>query len=93
MSADENPDWSAIAGDKTFISDTGAEMRATRGGAQISVGRYAVWAPLSSGNGENGGAGGHRVVEVSSSLSALMAKYGVPADRVLSLAVPEKRDV
>lgn len=80
-------DWSAVAANRMFISDTGTEVGATRGGAEMRVARYAAWAPLPDGNE------GHRVVEVSSDLRALMAKYDIPPDRVLSLSPPERRDV
>lgn len=71
-------DWGALMSNKVFISDLGTEQEVMVNDEAVTLGRYAVWSPVS-------GSGNHCVVEVGGDLAALCAKYGVPDDRIGTL--------
>lgn len=71
--------WSELMENKLFITDMGVSMTSVIDGSEVTVGRYAVWAPVTNSTG-------HQAIEVSSDLISLMEKYGVPEERVCRLA-------
>ena len=73
------PEWSELMKNNFFITDLGTEQSTLIGGAQVVVGRYAVWSPSKN-------ARQHAIVEVGSDLSALQKKYSVSDDRICRLA-------
>lgn len=62
-----------------FISDLGETQTVQNNGEEISIGQYAVWAPIS-------GTTRHQIVEVSDNLDYLMEKYNIPKDNICRLA-------
>ena len=70
-------DWQETFSGQTFISDLGEEQRVETGEKEITLSRYAAWAPVGEKN--------HQIVEVSDDLNMLMEKYNVPNDRVCVL--------
>ncbi len=80
--AENTISWSHLTENKAFISDLGANQDAELNGTHIRVGRYAVWSPLR--NSKN-----HQVVEVSNDLTALIEKYKIPSERILTLVREE----
>lgn len=73
------PEWNELMRNKFFITDLGAEQCANIDGAQVTVGRYAVWSP--SKNQPR-----HAIVEVGSDLDMLKKKYSVPDERICRIA-------
>ncbi len=71
-------DWTELMAGRVFITDLGAPRESQVEGETVTLERYAVWSPMQSGEG-------HTVVEVGADLDALMARYGVPSDRVCTL--------
>ncbi len=71
-------DWTELMAGRTFITDLGAPRESRVEGKPVTLERYAAWSPMKGGEG-------HTVVEVSGDLAALMARYGVSADRVCTL--------
>lgn len=71
-------EWAELMREKTFITDLGSGRAVPVGDAEQTLGRYAAWSPLK-------GRDGHAIVEVSSDLDTLMARYRVPRDRVCAL--------
>lgn len=72
-------DWTELMAGRVFITDLGVSRESQVEGKTVILERYAVWSPLQGG-------GGHTVVEVGGDLEALMARYGVPSDRVCALS-------
>lgn len=72
--------WEELMEEKAFITDLGAEQESVVEGQETTVGRYAVWSPLT--NSKN-----HQVVEVAENLEYLRKKYRIPEERVCRLAV------
>lgn len=62
-----------------FISDLGETQTVQNNGEEISIGQYAVWAPIS-------GTTRHQIVEVSDNLDYLMEKYNISKDNICRLA-------
>lgn len=72
--------WEEMFSGKCFISDLGEEQLIRNGeDAEITLGRYAAWAPFPEGKN-------HQIVEVGNDLEELMKKYHIPQDRVCILA-------
>lgn len=71
-------EWAGLMRGKPFITDLGGSRTVSVRGEEQTLGRYAAWSPLK-------GRDGHTIVEVSSDLAALMARYRVPRDRVCAL--------
>lgn len=61
-----------------FISDLGEPQTVQNDGEEISIGQYAVWAPII-------GTTRHQIIEVSENLDYLMEKYDIPSDNVCKL--------
>ncbi len=61
-----------------FISDLGETQTIQRNDKEITLGQYAVWAPIS-------GTSRHQIVEVSDDLDYLMKKYDISKDNVCTL--------
>lgn len=61
-----------------FISDLGETQTVENDGEEMSVGQYAVWAPIR-------GTTRHQIIEVSENLDYLMEKYNIPSDNVCTL--------
>lgn len=61
--------------DKLFITDVGASERLDIDGQEATVGRFAVWSPMTVGNH-------HAVIEVAEDLAFLQNKYGIPDEMV-----------
>lgn len=72
------PEWNELMQNKFFITDLGAEQNALIGGAQVTIGRYAVWSPAKNSRQ-------HAIVEVGSDLDALRKKYSVSDERICRL--------
>lgn len=70
--------WEELFSGKCFVTDLGSKQLVEQGGETLTVGQYAVWAPMNTGNG-------HQIVEVSDNLAALTEKYHIPADCVCTL--------
>lgn len=68
-------EWLKLMENKFFITDLGAEQKATINGEPATVGRYAVWSPAKK-------ARQHSIVEVGSNLEALKKKYAVSDERI-----------
>lgn len=66
--------WREFAKRQPFLTDLGEESSAAAGGP----GRYAVWSPMSSGDG-------NCIVDVSDDLGALLEKYRLSSDRLCIL--------
>lgn len=73
------PEWNELMQNKFFITDLGAEQNASIGGAQVTIGRYAVWSPSKN-------VCQHAIVEVGSDLDVLKKKYSVPDERICRVA-------
>lgn len=76
-------DWNELMDGKAFITDLGVGKKEVINGEEVSVGQYAVWSPVTNSTG-------HQVIEVSDNLEALMNKYSIPQERVLSLAANDR---
>ncbi len=72
-------DWNELMKDKTFITDLGVSKTSMIGNEEVTVGRYAVWSPLTNSQS-------HQIIEVGEDLDALMKKYSIPEGRVCRLA-------
>lgn len=72
-------EWNQIMKGKTFITDMGVSRTSVINDEEVTVGRYAVWSPVS--NSES-----HQVIEVGEDLDLLKSKYGIPEERVCRLA-------
>mgnify|MGYP007069877149 CR=1 FL=1 len=70
-------DWQETFSGQTFISDLGTEQKVESGDKEITLSRYAAWAPVGEKN--------HQIVEVSDDLNMLMEKYKVPSDMICVL--------
>lgn len=68
-------EWNELFSGKVFISDLGAPSETEIDGKSVTVGRYAVWSPVSNCDR-------HQVIEVGDNLEALVKKYNVPAERI-----------
>lgn len=71
-------EWNEIMEGKLFITDLGADREVQLEGKDITLGRYAVWAPIQNCDR-------HQIVEVGRDLAALQQKYQVPDERVCKL--------
>lgn len=72
------PEWNELMEGKLFITDLGADREVQLEGKGVTLGRYAVWAPIRNCDR-------HQIVEVSGSLSHLQQAYRVPDERVCKL--------
>ena len=72
-------DWSQMMKNKTFITDMGISRISVIDGKEVTVGRYAVWSPVTNSQG-------HQVIEVGENLDELKRKYSIPEERVCRLA-------
>ena len=66
--------WSEFARRQPFLTDLGEGGSAAAGGP----GRYAVWSPMTAGDG-------NCVVDVGDDLGALLEKYHLSAERLCVL--------
>ncbi len=66
--------WNEFAGKLPFLTDLGEGSSVVLGGP----GRYAVWSPMSAGDG-------HCIIEVGDDLGALLGKYSLSSDRLCTL--------
>lgn len=66
--------WNEFAGKLPFLTDLGEGSSVVSGGP----GRYAVWSPMSAGDG-------HCIIEVGDHLGALLGKYSLSSDRLCTL--------
>lgn len=71
--------WSELMKNKPFITDMGVSRTSVIDGKEVTVGRYAVWSPVTNSTG-------HQVIEVSEDLDELKHKYNIPEERVCRLA-------
>lgn len=71
--------WSELMKNKPFITDMGVSRTSVINDEEVTVGRYAVWSPVSNSTG-------HQVVEVGEDLDELKRKYSIPEERVCRLA-------
>lgn len=71
--------WSELMKNKPFITDMGVSRTSVINDKEVTVGRYAVWSPVSNSTG-------HQVVEVGEDLDELKRKYSIPEERVCRLA-------
>jgi len=71
-------EWEKLTKDKVFISDLGESQQVEINGEPTMLGRYAVWAPVPQSSR-------HQVVEVGDDIDALMQKYHVSEELVLTL--------
>ena len=72
-------DWASLMKNKPFITDLGDNQSAQISGTEVTLGRYAVWSPVTNSDG-------HQVVEVGADLQELMRKHNIPTERVCKLA-------
>lgn len=72
-------EWSELMKNKAFITDMGISRTSVIDGKEITVGRYAVWSPVTNSRS-------HQVVEVGEDLDELKRKYNIPEERVCRLA-------
>lgn len=70
--------WHEMFSGKKFITDLGSGQPAEINEGNEPVGRYAVWSPLGEKN--------HQIVEVSSNIDELKAKYGISDHMICTLA-------
>lgn len=63
---------------RLFISDLGEPQTIEENGKQITLGQYAVWAPIQ-------GTSRHSIIEVGDYLDDLMQKYHISKDNVCKL--------
>lgn len=71
-------EWDCLMGGKAFITDLGKDHTVMVKEVEQTLGRYAVWSPMK-------GRDGHTIVEVSSDLTGLMCRYGIPVERVCTV--------
>ena len=76
----ETAEWNEIMNKQCFITDLVTEQTATLNGKQLTIGRYAVWAPTKNDPTR------HAILEVDSDLAYLQKKYGVKDDKICTLA-------
>ena len=74
--------WNEIMKNEVFITDLGENKTSVINGKEVVVGRYAVWSPVSNGEG-------HQVIEVGEDLEFLMEKYNISQDKVCKLLTKE----
>lgn len=74
-------DWDSMVKDKVFMTDLGEDRTVEVEGKQMTLGRYAVWAPIPR-------AGRHQVVEVGSDSDQLARKYNIPEELCLRVMSP-----
>lgn len=72
-------DWSELMKNKAFITDMGVSRTSVIDGKEVTVGRYAVWSPVTNSRS-------HQVVEVGENLDEFKRKYNIPEERVCRLA-------
>lgn len=72
-------EWSELMKNKAFITDMGISRTSVIDGKEVTVGRYAVWSPVTNSRS-------HQVVEVGEDLDELRRKYNIPEERVCRLA-------
>lgn len=72
-------EWSELMKNKAFITDMGISRTSVIDGKEVTVGRYAVWSPVTNSRS-------HQVVEVGENLDELKRKYNIPEERVCRLA-------
>lgn len=72
-------EWDELMQDHFFITDLGTEKDTFVDGAQVTVGRYAVWSPSKHQHQ-------HIIVEVGSDLDSLKNKYAVSDERICRIA-------
>lgn len=68
--------WTEEFGAQCFITDLGGGQEVETEQGEVSLGRYAVWAPHQKR---------HQIVEVGSDLEGLRRKYHIPIKRVCTL--------
>ncbi len=71
--------WDEMFSGKSFISDLGKEQEIEGENGTVVLNRFAAWMPLPGGKS-------HQIVEISDNCEFLREKYGVPHDRVCTLA-------
>ncbi|MDR1310580.1 MAG: hypothetical protein LBK01_01705 [Burkholderiaceae bacterium] len=71
-------EWKALTRNRVFISDIGTKREVAISGTHATMGRYAVWSPVSN-------ADSHQVVEVGDNLEVLAEKYKVSRDMVFEV--------
>lgn len=71
--------WSELMQNKAFITDMGISRTSVINGEEVTVGRYAVWSPVTNSQS-------HQVIEVGEDLDELKRKYGIPEERICRLA-------
>lgn len=72
--------WEELMENRAFITDLGKSQNAVVQEQEMTIGRYAVWSPLT--NSKN-----HQVIEVGENLEYLRKKYHIPEERVCHLAI------
>ena len=70
--------WSELMKNKVFITDMGTSRTSIIDGKEVTVGRYAVWSPVTNSQS-------HQVIEVGEDLDQLKSKYSIPEERVCRL--------
>lgn len=70
--------WEELMKNKVFITDLGENQNAVIAEQNVTVGRYAVWSPITNSKS-------HQVIEVGETLEYLRQKYHVPEDRICRL--------
>lgn len=71
-------EWTEMMEGKLFITDLGADQEAEVEGKNVTLGRYAVWAPIRNCNR-------HQIIEVGKDLAPLQQAYQIPNERVCKL--------
>ena len=74
-------DWESMVKDRVFLTDLGEDKSVDINGKTVTLGRYAVWAPIPKANR-------HQVVEVGSDQKALAEKYSIPEELCLRVMDP-----